>query len=729
MNRVRVQAKLRHLRFKRNEAAIIIQRNLAPKARAYNLARLTMVTLRQYNRIAEEVVDFITDFLLEGGIQSVADVFARQISDKFEVVYPKVEERVFDNLIDEAVLVEMHIWLEEQLLAILAENQRISEERMRLEAELGLTDGSTGECAISWGNVPLDFYAQSLDCMDSPQQETIHALQNMIINSASVSAPESRVASASGSRVGTPPSNVSSNKHVLIPPSVHNRAHFINLRGSISASSASTHGLNRGSGSISLGIASTSASFSMSPQHYRNVLMRLSSVDMNHSVKYEAALIAANLAASSSGSFDAGSPSQPPIGQLHSLSESNDRTGSQDDEEEEADMSNRTGVRFIDNDVSIGPTGADAVRVNEMLPQVVAVEGIAECDEEEEEELGGEIVPTEASERLFHDFGGKDQSFLEESDSAAQNNESSVPADASDDAPGVPDDVASFVSDADSSTMLLVRQRTTSDFAEAFASMSITSVLNQFGDSLVMGTGGADDATAGEEVSTIPGVSMSGEQRGEAEPPSEEAADNQWTSSEPVSGDFYVDSEVGDAASDIGSGYYELSVAGSLATTQEGGTPPRHVEEWEVCRDFTSMSLTEQEKREIDQLFKDAMHYFHKARYQRASDVLENFLPILSKFPSSDPFHPDVARVQTTIKTIKARILFEQAQYADAKEVFDDALQHRIEVFGKAHYLCVELYYFIGEWHRTQAQYDSAEKYLHQVRYLIFFKVIIAFIL
>lgn len=646
---------MRHVRLKREEAAIIIQRNLAPKARAYNLARLTMVTMRQYSRIADEVVSFITDFLLEGGIRSVIDVFTRQISDKFEVVFPKAEDRIFNNLIDEAVMVETHIWLEEQMLAILMENQRIGDERMRLEAENGPSDSNS---AVSWDNLPPEFYAaMSVDFIDSPLGQAIAA-------SVPVSTIPSRDGSAAVSRVGTPPL---SGKLPIMAPSVHNRNHFINLRGSIGGSSSMHHH----GGSFSSG--SGMGSFSISPQHYRNVMMRLSSIDMNHSVKYQAALAAANLAAN--GSFDGGSPTQPNIGQLHSLSETGDLCADEEDGE-----STKQGVRFIDNDV--WQDTELSARVNEMLP-TTAVMGIAECDEDEEEEP----EPTTPSDKQFHDHGGKGKrtSFAADSD---EHNESDAL-----DAP----DAADATSSEDPSQMQLVRQRTTSDFAEAFASMSITSVLNQFSDSLVIG----DDGTAGE-VSTIPGVAMVDDAA-----PSEQ---NQWAS-EPVSGEFYADSEDGDAPSDIGSGYYDASVAGSIATIDA----VRHIEEWEVCRDFTSMSLTEKEKREIDQLFKDAMHYFHKARFQRASDVLENFLSILQKFPSSDPFHPDVARVQTTIKTIKARILFEQAQYADAKEVFDDALQHRIEVFGKAHYLCVELYYYIGEWHRSQAEYDNAEKYLNQV--------------
>ena len=142
---------------KRMEAAIIIQRNLAPQARAYNLHRLTMVTMRAYQHMADEVVSIIENYLLEGGIQSVVDVFTGLISDKIDVVYPKVEDSIEETLICDAVLVEMHIWLEEQMLAILAENQRISEERSLMEAKFGSAD-ALKDANITWDNLPMEYY-------------------------------------------------------------------------------------------------------------------------------------------------------------------------------------------------------------------------------------------------------------------------------------------------------------------------------------------------------------------------------------------------------------------------------------------------------------------------------------------------------------------------------------------------------------------------------------------
>jgi tetratricopeptide (TPR) repeat protein len=339
-------------------------------------------------------------------------------------------------------------------------------------------------------------------------------------------------------------------------------------------------------------------------------------------------------------------------------------------------------------------------------------------------------------------------------------------------------------------------------FAEAFTSMSISSVLNQFGDSLILGpmggggdsiseAGGLEDVEAEASASAklllegeaalrekiesfkgAPIVSASSaaatagaqlleedeekEANGEQEQATSAAGDEgeeEGGEGRDASADAEGEMEAAaavpgsptseklhskknsfknsakeddDKASEIGETYYEDIDAASFASAGGGGggggaeDSQRYIDEWEVTRDFTSMSLTSEERREIDQLFKNVMYMFYKAQFKKASDILEKFLPILHNFPSCDPFHPDVARMQTTIKTIKARILFEQAQYPDAKEVFEDALQHRVEVFGKSHFLCVELYYYLGEWYRSQAEYDDAERYFNQVKEIFF---------
>jgi hypothetical protein len=727
--RVRARAKERHVYAKRLEAAIIIQRNLAPNARALNLARLAMVTLRTYAHIADEVVSFIESFLLEGGINSAVDVFTEQISDKFEVVHPAVEERILDSMIFDAVVVEMHIWLEEQMLAILAENHRISEEKKKqMEMYQGHPEQSL--CEITWHNLPMEYYMmENFDTPGGPP--SLHnpaavAASNALF-SQNVSAAASRLASpnvgqqavpdaasadASPAPAPAPVGPVSVLDPVpivpgLTPPSVNHRNNF--LRGSLSGSIIVPHSPMR---------SSITASFSISPQHYRNVMNRLSSIDMAHSMKYQAALAAANLAADLSNSASERADISPkPLSRMTSFMGSNSNLSDDGADTVPMGFARLPSVRFIDNDVVQSPEARE--RADDMLPKALesvlmdklCVQGIAEGDEDDEEGTSEKILNSQES---FVDTGSKVPEFDEEPVEDSQDAAAEPDAEATEEAtPSESQYTSQYTSEYTSqpessqpessqlessqpeSSQPESSQRESSrqafaDFAEAFASMSITSVLNQFAASVV---------TAGESIPEEGSLTLHREGIAGEVPGTPHSA-----------GEEYIDD--GDNASDIASTYYDMSVGGSVATIDA----TRPTEEWEVCRDFQSMSLTEQEKREIDQLFKDTMHAFYKAKYRKASDVLECFLPILRKFPSSDPFHPDVARVQTTIKTIKARILFEQAQYADAKEVFDDALQHRIEVFGKAHFLCVELYYQIGEWHRAQAQYDAAEKYLHQVR-------------
>ena len=751
--------KERHQRAKRLEAAIIIQRNLAPKARAYNLARLTMVAMRNFGRIAEEVVSLIEDALLEGGFHSVVDIFTKQISDKFAVVHPLTEERVIDGLIDEAVVVEMHVWLEEQMLAILAENQRIAEERMRLEALYGRADSMASD--ISWNNLPEHFYSdENMETCAIPLSP-IASEHGTNTNSAHPSRPHSlvtsRIASPNVGEGAVDSSQDGDSTKLLLPPSLQHRNNF--LRGSVGGIAVAKSPMR----------SSMTASFSMSPQHYRSVLNRLSSIDMNHSSKYQTALMAANLAANG-GSFSFGATDTSPSakGSTRQLSSQLSGLSDKSPEGEDPTLRRNSSVRYIDNDVP--RADSSPLRDTDMLPHGLSVHGIAECEEEEDEEdeaiaaiaastapdmeatttadstaatTGSSAATTGSSAAVEAEPAASDAQPAEEpspaapSVSAAQEvqagplieeakeetpatvldvvdssaeESSAVDCGATDVAVAdncVEDSAAGMVNKAEVDSApesrpmseQQRRQSVASEYAEAFASMSITSVLNQFRDSLVLPP---QDGSAVEDGSTTL-------LEPEAAAVTTTKPDTQRSAA--AESDFPEYSDDGDNASDIASQYYDVSVAGSI----ESIDAVRHIEEWEVCRDFTAMSLTEQEKREIDQLFKDTMHAFHRAKYRKASDVLECFLPILRKFPSSDPFHPDVARVQTTIKTIKARILFEQARYADAKEVFDDALQHRIEVFGKAHYLCLELYYAIGEWHRSQAEYDAAEKYLHQV--------------
>ncbi|KAJ1444040.1 hypothetical protein B484DRAFT_246559 [Ochromonadaceae sp. CCMP2298] len=150
-------------------------------------------------------------------------------------------------------------------------------------------------------------------------------------------------------------------------------------------------------------------------------------------------------------------------------------------------------------------------------------------------------------------------------------------------------------------------------------------------------------------------------------------------------------------ASEIASNYSEVASA-----------PTHTMLDWEVTADF-SISLSQADRKTIDQTFKDALYAFYRARYQRSSDILERFLPILAAFPSQDPFHPDVARIQSTIKTLSGRILLAQGRFPEAQEVFEDALQHRVEVFGKQHFLCVELLQYLAELHCLRADYDKGE--------------------
>jgi hypothetical protein len=697
-----VQAKYRHISVKRNEAAIIIQRNLAPQARALNLARLAMVTIRAYQHIADEVVSFIESFLLEGGINSAVDVFTEQISNKFAVVHPRAEARIIEELIDEAVLVEMHIWLEEQMLAILAENARISEERKRYEAQHGKEHPDLLSSDITWNNLPMEFYNMDFCSNDTPLGAQTPQLQINLANiysqaNSRLTSPDVGQQASGDASVPSPASSAPTPGGNLVLPAMHHRNNF--LRSSIGiAGGGPPHGRPMRS--------SITASFNISPQHYRSVMNRLSSVDMNHSVKYQAALLAANLAAGGSFNFmSAKDHSSKPL----SDSGSNSWGGSERDLN--GDVGSPTqghSVRFAMDEGSPGSSEMSPTRMDDMLPKslegnFVIVHGIAECDEEDDESLsqkvdtGAGFGPAsmkgvdDGNEEDSLDDGSKAPGFTDETEAEAEGPEQEQDGDAA------TADVDATVATAESrpTSQQQSSRQSVSEFAEAFASMSITSVLNQFGDSLVMGGAAQEAPEDGGSTVLLPEGADAGQAPG---------------SPHSAAGSDYVDD--GDNASDIASSYYDLSVAGSVATMDAA----RHVEEWEVCRDFTSVALTEAEKREIDQLFKDTMYAFYKAKYRKASDVLECFLPILRKFPSSDPFHPDVARVQTAIKTIKARILFEQAQYADAKEVFDDALQHRIEVFGKAHYLCLELYLAIGEWHRSQAEYDAAEKYITQVR-------------
>lgn len=125
--------------WKRNEAAIIIQRNLAKKHQdELRLARLTLISLRSFRKLCLLVEDEILNNYFEEIFSQVLDQHIKMIHQKWEPALNRAESICITSEMDAAidiVVLEYVLKFIEEENRRLAEERRILEEQMRMAAE------------------------------------------------------------------------------------------------------------------------------------------------------------------------------------------------------------------------------------------------------------------------------------------------------------------------------------------------------------------------------------------------------------------------------------------------------------------------------------------------------------------------------------------------------------------------------------------------------------------
>lgn len=137
--RVKHLFKKKFLDWRRNEAAIIIQRNLAAKNRDNtSLANITMASLRSFRKLVNlvflNITDKIFDEILEGRLSTHIHLLQH-------VINPAVEDAMETVVSDELeICMEWQVkeWIEEQLRLLEIANRRLAIERARLEEEMNM---------------------------------------------------------------------------------------------------------------------------------------------------------------------------------------------------------------------------------------------------------------------------------------------------------------------------------------------------------------------------------------------------------------------------------------------------------------------------------------------------------------------------------------------------------------------------------------------------------------
>ncbi len=123
--------------YRRNEAAVIIQRNFGKGPTGQSqLANITLKSLRSFRKMVHLVADGIVGILLD-------DLIAKEISEfdsnMESILRPAVDtcmEDIIEDQVDFAMVMEVEEWVAEFIRILEIENLRIAVERIRLEEEI-----------------------------------------------------------------------------------------------------------------------------------------------------------------------------------------------------------------------------------------------------------------------------------------------------------------------------------------------------------------------------------------------------------------------------------------------------------------------------------------------------------------------------------------------------------------------------------------------------------------
>lgn len=132
--KVRSGSKLRQDKQRRNEAATIIQRNLAKKYRVMSFARASLVALRIFQQIATGVVEGVFNALVDEGIQFAVDAAHKLWEELMKKSVDAAVEDAVENAVYNAVVAAGRIQWEEQMQAIVQREYELEQERLAQEA-------------------------------------------------------------------------------------------------------------------------------------------------------------------------------------------------------------------------------------------------------------------------------------------------------------------------------------------------------------------------------------------------------------------------------------------------------------------------------------------------------------------------------------------------------------------------------------------------------------------
>eukprot|EP00981_Chlorochromonas_danica_P010195 scaffold3057_cov163-Ochromonas_danica.AAC.1 len=141
--KVKELLKLKQRMWKANEAAIIIQRNLAERHRAtptLRLARATMASLRSFRKLVDFVMSGFLENYLEDMFNDLVEDHIQELLYLRDQVVEQVEEHCLDLLFDDwvALALEQHIQLEIQRIE--EENRRVAEEQAQMLESLRMME-------------------------------------------------------------------------------------------------------------------------------------------------------------------------------------------------------------------------------------------------------------------------------------------------------------------------------------------------------------------------------------------------------------------------------------------------------------------------------------------------------------------------------------------------------------------------------------------------------------
>lgn len=134
---MRALKKERELLHYQNEAAIIIQRNLAKKYHGkLRLARMTLISVHSFRKLVDVVFTLMTEQFIDSLAKDLIDEHVDHWLQKFNPAMRRAEDIVLDIVIDRVMTLGVEEWMEEQVRMMEEQRRRVAEQRQELQETL-----------------------------------------------------------------------------------------------------------------------------------------------------------------------------------------------------------------------------------------------------------------------------------------------------------------------------------------------------------------------------------------------------------------------------------------------------------------------------------------------------------------------------------------------------------------------------------------------------------------